>query len=539
MSDTTPNETLVYVDGQNLKGSAVNVFGRKSMDADLSQLLHAIVATQPGAQMKAGRYYSGLPTKEDPLRRAEAIVMLDRFKAQGIRTFANDIARNPAGQFKEVGIDLKLAADMVSDFLLNPKAKTFMVVSNDRDYEPAFALMRDLARFTNRPIDLVNVVTGNARGCAGARIVPLPQTAFEACVPAAEASASATNFRDAALQRLDTDPIAALDASTHAGHSPAQVLTRTTPLTRGTGFYVDANSLGASARRVFERTHLDLDIPKFIVNAVAETGRRYRLARAYMSQHSTEHDLVGHTLVENLATELKGQAVEAQKFPYAYQQSKIGFDHSGPGRGVPVNAIVGNEKRNNTQILADVVKDILSGRVDDIVLVSDDKNLWPIAELAQQLGRFSKQVIEVRSLHLDATPIERTNGTQISHEKYLEFTGGKDRLQTAVDQARASVDNERKAIESDARRKFGADVTIFVDPPDIDGVLLTRTQNWLVFDQGTSLAFAPRGQFNPQPGLRYILEDGAIQQIAPALEDPSLQRTAERPLQAERAGRSA
>jgi hypothetical protein len=220
MAETQAPKAFVYVDGQNLRGNAIDHFGRKAMDANLQSMIQAIVANQRDVVLQQTRYYSGLPT--DGVARAAAI-------------------------------------------------------SPNRDYEPVFALMHDLARITNRNNDVVNVICGNQKPLSNARAVQLTKEMFKRFVPEDHdvsrwKEPTHEDFRKIGVRRLAEDGRRALDASAHAGRSGTTPTVRTTPLNRGTGFYVDANSLGASAKTVLSRTHLDLDIASYVAAFARETG---------------------------------------------------------------------------------------------------------------------------------------------------------------------------------------------------------------------------------------------------------------------------
>ena len=84
----------------------------------------------------------------------------------------------------------------------------------------------------------------------------------------------------------------------------------------------------------------------------------------------------------------------------------------------------------------------MRGKIDHVVLVSDDKSLWPIAELAQKIGNSTNHPISVTCVGFDPRPIEKTHSIRLSPEDYLKHIDGKNRMQIARDQARTRRQND-------------------------------------------------------------------------------------------------
>jgi len=535
MQNTTDGATFVYIDGMNFENSA-KAHQRTTMTADIPGLVAEIV----GHNAAAIHYYTGLPTKTANVFRAQKIAFLDTLREKHIQTFANDVQMNAVGKYKEVGIDLKIAADMVAHFLASRRQPItkFVVVSNDTDYRPAFELIRELAKMYNRQIEIVNIVidkdiSKEAKDEPARTILMRPGT-FDKYVPspleAQERSPYAHDYLKIAATRIARKDPLALDASAHEGKPAGHVPRRTTPLTRGTNYYIDLNSIGATAKREFDRSHLDIDIPKLLDSVNATTERTTKQAKAYVSLHEEQHDPVNRRFVKNLVTELEQAEIPTQTFEYKYRSMPVSNDLQGPGRATPIRSMVANEKLVATKILSDVVLDILKGRTDDIVLVSDDNNLWPIAELAHKIAKATNQVIEVKNVHLGKETISRTNGIAISQDEYLEISGGK-RLQAAE----YAIDNA-VALEAEANRlallkQFGDTRSVVVDPTNAIGEITGRSKHWFVIDdkKGT-IALVPRVPMDVKKGIIYEIHDREIteskQPATPELQQQSKKKPA-------------
>jgi uncharacterized LabA/DUF88 family protein len=501
--------TFVYIDGRNLRLQVRKEFDRELFEANLPRLIESMVATERDSHLLGIRYYSAIAPESERSDRSSHIAFLEQLHAQGIKTFANELEPNVLGKLKEVGIDLKLSADMVVDFLRNKDAKNIIVISNDRDFSAAYDLIRDLATKFQRDVTPINVVVGNASSPPGARRRELSFAQYE------RYATSPINVIAQAQEQLRRDPAEALRLpERHQGVAPRRTSEPLGPPKHGTAYYFDLNSLGKAAKLQYGRAYLDINITKLAVDLGTAMGHDVRLARAYTSLHTPEHDLINHLLVRDMTRELERRGVVTRAFNYAYQNVSVARDLGGPGLATTVRASVAAEKHVAVSLLADVTKDILTGKASDIVLGSDDRSHWPIAELAYELGRMTKQHITVHNVHFGERHIDRMQSIRIEEPRYLELVERKDRAIEAQDRAAQILEGERALLETSLTKEFGTRRTIIAGDRFSQGVLVAKTAHLYAFDdEQRHVTIVGRLPVEPLEGVRYRLAGGSLHEL--------------------------
>ena len=498
-------EAKIYIDGQNLRGSAINFFGLKDVEFNVPRVLESLVRLERDISLKDINYYTGIEPRSGVAQyRGKAIGFLDSLNGQGIKTFANDLEIGPLGRRKEVGIDLKIAADMVSD-MLNRRADTFILLSNDRDYEPVFALMADLAKRQKLKVDLAVITCGPQRGCTNARKIILTADLVQRHIQ------SLAPVHKQAEENLAKDQERALDASMHVGR-PEIMPPRATPPVRGTAYLIDLNSIGTTAKSS-GRPYLDADMSQIVRSVSTEIGKPPKGGVAFASVHTKDHDLVNKLLVNGMIDRLRERRFTVYDLPYEYTKPIVAYQDAGAGSSTPVRTAVAREKRIDTTMLTTVVNAVLGGKYDDFVLVSDNPNLWPIANIAAQMGRMTNTSVSVSNVHLGDRPIPGMPSHRISQTTYEATVEPENRLENAKVDARKILLEERDALVQYLMEKGGPDIPIkcVTNPLDAEGVFVSQSTHWHAMYEGEGqYALFEHLPSPPKSGQVYRMNNGKM-----------------------------
>ena len=498
----------VYVDGQNLRGSARDFFGRQEMDAKLPHVLQSLMRAN-GMLCAGVRYYTGILPAEHSKKhlRAREIARLDHLQGQEITTFCNDLIRNEVGRFRETGIDQKIAADIFTD-VYNKRADAVVILTNDRDLEPVVQAINDLSRASSIDVKTYNVVCGSARGLSNAQHIKLTSELFNAHIE------DLSWLDREAEERMQRDPEGALNASAHAGERQERTnISHTPEARRGTAYFFDLDSIGLTAKKSFARNYMDADVRRLTKVIATKTAAPPTAgASVYMSVHSAERDLVNHEMANDIGRFLSSCTFDVHRFPYEYLATTVGSFDSGVSAATPLRTFVPMPKRIKTELLCDVAKKLAQGKCDDVVLVSDDPDLWPICDIADAIGRSMGKQIGVRNAHFGQTVVDGMADVALSRDDYEQSVEEVNRMERAKTAAGKRLQSDLEALRS----KVG-DVTseANVMPDYVEGRIHGMSAHFLAVQTDDGFAYLERNTYEGRYDTNkwYAFSRGGVTEI--------------------------
>lgn len=460
---------MVYVDGQNFRGSARDYFGDNVAQANLPKLCSALLNASR-LDCAGIRYYTGIYPRQASTytpARAREIVRLDHLKNQGVTTFANDLVVNELGRFKEVGIDVKLAADLLLD-VLTKRTDTVVLLSNDRDYEPVFDMLRALATAGHvSPVRAYVVACGSSHaGCANVPKIQLPPAFYARYVEDHQW------LEAEAKDRLSRDGDAALDASAHGRMGAAATQPPATSADHGsTAHYLDVSSIGAMAKAQFHRPYMDASLQSLLQHIVSQTDDLYpSFVHLYLNTHTDAHDLTQSQLARDIGRSLEPYGVHASLFPYAYAADRVGTHRDGLGEDTPIRAMVPREKRMKTAILCDVVRNLVTGRHNDFALWTDDHNLWPLRDVAATFH------VRVHNMHIGDHAIDGMISHPVSQAVYEQSLDPINRLERARTRSLQMLENDLDTLKTQLGDDRATSPALL--PHECVGILAAVSHHW-------------------------------------------------------------
>ena len=183
--------TIVFIDGQNLFHLA-----RKAWEADpphpkspyhwpsydVEKLAHALVARCPGRTLAEIRFYTGVPT-----RKANSFWYgfwsnkIRILRSRGVAVYRGSISFG--GQ--EKGVDVSLAIDLVQA-TYEQRYECAVIVSQDKDFEPAVRLSKAIAQAQGRKLVFESSFPFESgrvsrRGVPETTWVPIDKATYDAC----------------------------------------------------------------------------------------------------------------------------------------------------------------------------------------------------------------------------------------------------------------------------------------------------------------------------------------------------------------------
>jgi len=187
--------TIVFIDGQNLYRSAKDAWGTndrlKRTDKkykytfpsyDVEKIATILTSKTSGRILSQIRFYTGVP-------RADRNSYWHNFwkrkfeylKAQGVEVYKGKV--NEYG--KEKGVDVKLAVDLIW-LTYEKKYEVAIIVSQDRDFEPAIHFATKIATDQNRQLVFeshfpVGAGSHSKRGIPRTTWCPIDQDTYDAC----------------------------------------------------------------------------------------------------------------------------------------------------------------------------------------------------------------------------------------------------------------------------------------------------------------------------------------------------------------------
>jgi uncharacterized LabA/DUF88 family protein len=148
---------IIFVDGQNLYRSAKDAWrieGTKDTyhytwpSYDVEKLSIALTSQHSECELCQIRFYTGVPSEEQDFRWYHFwINKLELLRGQGIEVYRGRINTHK----QEKGVDVKIAIDLIR-LTYEKKYEAAIIISQDRDLEPAVQLAKRIARDQSRQL---------------------------------------------------------------------------------------------------------------------------------------------------------------------------------------------------------------------------------------------------------------------------------------------------------------------------------------------------------------------------------------------------
>lgn len=178
----------MFVDGQNLYRSAKDAWGKKISTKyawpsyDVEKLATALTSKTLGRTIAQIRFYTGVPTsKQNSFWHYFWKNKLGHLESQGIVVYKGRINESQ----QEKGVDVKLAVDLIQ-LTYEKRYELALIVSQDRDFEPAIRLAKEIAKDQNRQLAFESHFpfgpgSISKRGIPRTAWMPIDQAAYDAC----------------------------------------------------------------------------------------------------------------------------------------------------------------------------------------------------------------------------------------------------------------------------------------------------------------------------------------------------------------------
>lgn len=184
--------TIVFVDGQNLYRSAKDAWRLRRTSAtyqytwpsfDVEKLSTLLTSKHSGRRLCQIRFYTGVPSKKQDSRwHYFWVEKLKYLRGQGIEVYKGRI--NPSGQ--EKGVDVKIAIDLIR-LTYEKRYGVAIIVSQDRDFEPAIQFAGEIAKDQGRQLVFeshfpVGPGSKSDRGIPRTDWMPIDKATYDACL---------------------------------------------------------------------------------------------------------------------------------------------------------------------------------------------------------------------------------------------------------------------------------------------------------------------------------------------------------------------
>ena len=179
--------TIVFFDGQNIYRSALSAWRTDASDTyvytwpsyDVEKLATAVTSKTKGRKITQIRFYTGVPTSFQNSRWNRFWVeKIKHLESQGIEVYRGKISAHN----HEKGVDVKLAIDLIR-LTYEKKYELAIIFSQDRDFEPAINLAREIAGDQSRQLMFEShfIIGDSSRGIPGTTWLPIDKTTYDAC----------------------------------------------------------------------------------------------------------------------------------------------------------------------------------------------------------------------------------------------------------------------------------------------------------------------------------------------------------------------
>ena len=179
--------TIVFFDGQNIYRGALAAWRTAASDTykytwpsyDVKKLATTLAYKTTGRIITQIRFYTGVPTSyQDSSWNSFWVGKLKYLESHGVEVYKGKIS----SYNHEKGVDVKLAIDLIR-LTYEKRYEAAIILSQDRDFEPAVHLAKEIARDQKRQLVFEShFIVGNSdRGIPGTSWKPIDKTTYDAC----------------------------------------------------------------------------------------------------------------------------------------------------------------------------------------------------------------------------------------------------------------------------------------------------------------------------------------------------------------------
>jgi len=183
--------TIIFFDGQNLYRSAKdawrlrptsNTYKYTWPSYDVEKLATTLASQTPGRTLSQIRFYTGVPRRDQDAEWHDFWGRkLEYLENQGIEVYRGRINEHQ----QEKGVDVKLSVDLIR-LTYEKLYEVAIIVSQDRDFEPAIQLAKEIARDQHRQLVFeshfpVGRGSHSDRGIPGTNWLPIDQATYDTC----------------------------------------------------------------------------------------------------------------------------------------------------------------------------------------------------------------------------------------------------------------------------------------------------------------------------------------------------------------------
>lgn len=184
--------TIVFLDGQNLYRSAKDAWGLGCTSStyqytwpsfDVEKLSTTLASKPSGRVLSQIRFYTGVPRRDQDAQWYDFWGRkLEYLENQGIEVYRGRINEHQ----QEKGVDVKLSVDLIR-LTYEKRYEVAIIVSQDRDFEPAIQLAKEIARDQHRQLVFeshfpVGLGSHSKRGIPGTTWMPIDKNTYDACL---------------------------------------------------------------------------------------------------------------------------------------------------------------------------------------------------------------------------------------------------------------------------------------------------------------------------------------------------------------------
>jgi uncharacterized LabA/DUF88 family protein len=463
-----------YVDGRNLASYGQRFATDREIRVDPGAIVKEISASTRGLEMDSVAYFTGLPAADTPAFRAREVYKLNKLADRGVRTSANDL-EYINGRAQEVGVDLRMGAEMIEDFLTHGVRK-FVILSNDRDFEPIVEKLLELSHKARQPIKIYNAVHGTSHALQNTIRLTISDRMIQ------NALVDWRPFDKDCIETYTQDPQKkALDASRHEKHSaPGHPISGPS---EGVALLVDLQSLSKTAvGSDLQRPYLDVSPPDLMRTLESEKGWKVVAKTAYSCIHDRAVNLKAAIFTSDLLNRMAESKFAAKQFIYQYTKQTVSDGRGGPERVVQIP----REKKIHAAMLVDAMTMARQDVVQTIVIMSDDRNLAPIVPLVKRIAKMRGED-NLRVIHLKADERTKTyDGAEsivITKEHYLAHLDPVDRMKQADATKRDVLLQDIGVIDDNIRAGTGIEPEFVLRPEQSEGRHVLKSDYWSAFRQ--------------------------------------------------------
>ena len=179
--------TIVFFDGQNIYRAALTSWRTDASDTykytfpsyDVEKLATTLASKTAGMIITQIRFYTGVPTPSQNYHwHCFWVEKLKYLESQGIEVYKGKINAHD----QEKGVDVKIAIDLIR-LTYERRYEAAIILSQDRDFEPAIHLAKELAKDQNRQLVFEShfIIGDSDRGIPGTSWKPIDKTTYDAC----------------------------------------------------------------------------------------------------------------------------------------------------------------------------------------------------------------------------------------------------------------------------------------------------------------------------------------------------------------------